>query len=221
MKRTPDISGQTFGDLLCIRFKGKNERGAFLYLCRCACGNDTLAMKTDLVSGKKKSCGCGQGKRSHGLSRENGRKRPLHSVWIAMRQRCMNPGDRNFKRYGGRGIRVCPQWNEYKAFHEWAMANGYKVGLTIERINNDGNYCPDNCTWIPQSRQPRNSNGVQFLVYDGQSRTYGEWGKIYGIDRTTLKDRIKRGWNIQSALLSRAYRGNRYYGEKNSFKKGI
>lgn len=216
MERTPSISGQTFGDLQCIRLEGRNERGSFMYLCRCACGKKTIARKADLVAGKTKSCGCGQGKRSHGLSRQNGRKRPLYSVWIGMRQRCENPEDRNFKRYGGRGILICDEWDDFQVFYNWAMTHGYERGLTIERKDNNGDYCPDNCIWIPLNMQTRNREVSRLLTYNGQTLTFGEWGRIYGIDRTTLEGRIKRGGDILTAFTRKTDKGKRYHGENNA-----
>ena len=211
MTKIQDISGQRFGNLLCIHQTGKGKWGEILYLCQCACGQKCLAAKSDLTQGKKKSCGCGQGKKSHGLSRENGKQTLLHRVWMSMLHRCNNPKSQSYKYYGHKGISVCDEWDSYENFYKWAIQNGYRKGLTIERIDNDGDYCLENCKWIPQSEQARNSKGVRFLTYKGQTKTYGEWEKVYGINRRTLEDRIKRGWNIQAALLSRPDKGNRYY----------
>jgi len=201
--RTPDISGRIFGDLHCIELKTTSSKGELLYLCLCKCGNEVLARKSDLVSGKKKSCGCKQGQRSHGLSRENGKASRLHSVWVGIRQRCNNPKSDSYFRYGGRGIKICQEWNDYKNFYNWAMSHGYQKGLTIERIDNDGDYCPENCTWIPQGKQMQNIQKSRFASYSGKTQTIGKWARDLGIDRGTLSKEIRSGLTIADVIAKR------------------
>ena len=117
-----------------------------------------------------------------------------------MKQRCLNPKSQSYDSYGGRGILICDEWMDYKPFHRWALSNGYKKGLTIERINNDAGYSPDNCTWIPQAEQSYNKTNSAFLEYNGISKTFGEWQNIFGINRRTIQSRIELGWSAHEAL---------------------
>jgi len=114
-------------------------------LCRCDCGKEKIIVLSNIIKGKSKTCGCMQGMSTHKLSEHR-----LYDTWTNMKQRCLNPKNKKYNSYGGRGIKICNEWlNDFMNFYNWAMANGYKKGLTIDRINNDGNYEPLNCQWIP------------------------------------------------------------------------
>jgi hypothetical protein len=201
MRKALNLTGQTFGRLMVLD-RVPTERGASLWRCECTCGQISRKHGGDLLRGRVRSCGCKQGSRSHGLSRRNGRKTPLYAVWIGMKQRCTNSNSQSYARYGGRGITVCEEWRDFAAFHAWATANGYKKGLTIERKDNDGDYEPSNCTWIPRGQQVNNRCTSRRLTFNGVTKTVGEWANAYALDRKTLGDRIKRGWPIERALTS-------------------
>jgi len=142
-----------------------------------------------------------RGHYTHGLSKiEKGRPSPLHHVWTQIRQRCRNPKDKGFKDYGGRGIGFYPPWDDFKVFHQWAISSGYAPGLTIERINNDGNYEPSNCKWIPINQQRRNNRRVIKITYQGRSQILSDWAKELGIKVTTLYARIKKGYPLEKAF---------------------
>jgi hypothetical protein len=117
-----------------------------------------------------------------------------------MLDRCRNKNNHAYDRYGGRGINVCEEWYDYKKFYEWANAHGYCEGLTIERKDNNGNYCPENCAWIPQEKQPTNTGRVILLEMDGESHTLKEWSDILGIKKDTIRGRLRSGMNIKTAL---------------------
>jgi len=200
MSKYRDLTGQKFGRLTVIA-KSKTENGRSAWLCNCDCGRQSKVQSFDLINGKTKSCGCLQGKRSHGLSRgDNGKHMPLYKVWVQMRQRCLNANNVNFKNYGGRGIKIYKEWESYKNFYDWAITSGYEKGLTIERINNDGNYDPANCTWIPQSKQPDNLRSNRYITFNGANWTLRKWGRITGINARTIGCRIDRGWSTERAL---------------------
>jgi len=193
-----DITGQTFNRLTAIECVGRRCKAA-LWRCRCACGNETMVDGHKLRSGKTKSCGClviemsKQANTVHGGA-PSGNPTRLYRIWTGMLNRCRNPNVESFPRYGGRGIAVCAEWHSFKPFRDWAAANGYRDDLSIERRNNDGNYEPDNCTWIPPSNQSRNrrmaravirSDGKQFsLVIEAARET--------GTTTTNIAAAIKR-----------------------------
>lgn len=121
----------------------------------------------------------------------------LYGVWCAMKHRCSNP---KFKDYYGRGIRVCEEWQIFKPFEEWSKANGYREGLSIDRIDNDGNYCPENCRWTDKITQENNRRNNIQLEYKGEIKTISEWSRICGIKPWTINQRIRVGWSVEDAL---------------------
>lgn len=200
MNRHIDLTGQKFGRLTVIK-ETRDKKGWLVWLCQCECGNLTKVPASALIRGRTKSCGCGKGRFTHGLSRgANGKHSPLYKIWIQMRQRCYNPKNKSYKDYGGRGITICEEWDNYEAFHNWAIANGYKRGLTIERINNNDSYSPSNCKWVPQSMQLKNIRNNRYITFNGITKTLADWGRITGINPRTISSRIDNGWPIEKAL---------------------
>ena len=165
-------SGDKFGRLTVIKATDKRLNRCVVYECLCDCGNTVYTTKTRLVKGFVKSCGCLQKERAsesnktHGLSHTK-----LFYIWQDMRKRCFNKNHHAYNYYGGRGITVCNEWdNCFLSFYEWAISNGYREGLSIDRINNNGNYCPKNCRWVTMKEQSKkvakyNINGEFIEVY--------------------------------------------------------
>ena len=132
----------------------------------------------------------------HGL-----RQTSIYTIWRAMRQRCSNPHCINYKPYGGKGIEVCDEWQNPKTFAEWAFANGYSDSLTLDRIDVNKGYAPDNCRWVSQKEQQNNKTTNIRYEYLGEAHTLGEWADITGIKSATLWARIKvQGWSVKDAL---------------------
>ena len=175
MSNLKDITGQRFGRLVVIERKGTTQFGQSKWLCLCDCGNTTIANSSNLRSGNKKSCGCLR--KSNCVKMGKARKKEhrdskLFVVWRSMKQRCLNPKSKAYVHYGGRGITVCDEWkNSYEVFYKWAMANGYDENAprgqcTIDRIDNDKGYSPDNCRWTTMVVQNNNQRSKKGGNYD-------------------------------------------------------
>lgn len=128
----------------------------------------------------------------------------LYRIWVNMKTRCYNENDPHFERYGGRGISICDEWrNDFLTFHEWSMSNGYEEHLTIDRIDNNGNYSPVNCRWSTIQEQNVNKRNVRFITYDGKTQTIPQWTKELGLGKETIRQRLKRGWSEKEAIEGR------------------
>lgn len=194
-----DLTGKQFGHLTVLKEVGKNKHGKYLWLCKCDCGKETIVPGNDLKrkKGSISSCGCRKGRHSHGLS-----KTPIYLVWRAMLQRCENPNNKDYKDYGGRGIKVYNEWHDVNVFYTWAINNGYQEHLTINRIDNDGNYEPTNCNWVTRKEQANNRRGNVVISYNGETHTQTEWLEILGISKNTYKDRLSRNWSKENAIFT-------------------
>ena len=207
--RKIDLTGKRFGRLTVIEEAGRDKFHRTMWKCRCDCGNEKVIPYENLAKGDTRSCGC----LAHDLTVERnlkhgdsfrGKKERLYGIYNNMKTRCYTKTDSHYERWGGRGIKMCDEWlNSYEAFKEWAINNGYKEDLTIERIDNDGNYCPENCKWISHKEQARNKRNNHFLTYNGERKCLGEWCEIYNIPRTTLWNRVARGWTPEECLFGR------------------
>lgn len=195
MTRLIDITGQTFGRLTVLERAGSRDRKA-LWRCRCSCGQDAIVIGKLLRSGHTKSCGCWRSdnwfiqKQTHGESYTR-----LHRIWRGMKTRCGNSHCAAFPRYGGRGICICPEWHQFEPFRDWARANGYADHLSIDRIDNDGDYAPGNCRWTTEGQQGRNQPQNRAVVRsDGRRFNYvTDAAQESGTTTSRIASAIKRG----------------------------
>lgn len=136
------------------------------------------------------------------FTRHGKRRTRLYNIWCCMKKRCYNKNYTYYHNYGGRGIKVCEEWlNDFQAFYDWSMSHGYSDDLTIDRKDNDGDYCPDNCRWVNRKSQNRNSRNCHYLEYNGETHTITEWSEITGIPMKIIHLRITRlKWSVERAL---------------------
>ena len=183
--------------------KGTKHKREY-YLCSCDCGKTNIVEKSHLKSGIVQSCGCLREERLVNACKKHGMKHTrIYDMWANIKSRCFNEKDPCFKHYGGRGISMCKEWeNDFTAFYNWAMDNGYKDSLSIDRINNNGNYNPSNCRFATKIEQGRNRRTNRLITYKGKTHCISEWAEMLGINQSTLYYRFRRGWTPEAALNS-------------------
>lgn len=187
-RKKEDLTGRKFGNLTVVEWKGGDK-----WLCKCDCGNVKIVYSGHLKDGHIKSCGCLKNK-------YNAKNKRLLNIWKQMISRCDSGKRRDSKYYHDKGITVCPEWRDYKRFEEWALANGYADNLTIDRIDENGNYEPSNCQWITLGEQQRKKSGNNWVEYNGKRKIIADWAREYGINRATLESRLEMGYTFEEAL---------------------
>ena len=199
-----DLTGQKFGRLTVTGYSHTTNRKSF-WRCVCECGNTTIVYGESLKKGHTQSCGCLQREITRRRVLKHGQRHSrLYRIWCDMKTRCYSPNRKIFKYYGGRGIIVCDEWkNDFQTFYDWATANGYHDDLTIDRIDVNGNYCPENCRWITMKEQCNNRTSNHLLTYNGRTMTIAEWSEETNISSRTIEQRLNRhGWSVDRALTT-------------------
>lgn len=193
-----DLTGQRFGRLVVLERYGSGPNGSALWLCQCDCGNLSIVLGSQLRGGRTKSCGCLRSisRLTHGQINT-----PLYKSWAHMKERCNNPNSKNYNDYGGRGITICDEWNDFIPFMEWALKNGYKEGLTIERNDVNGNYCPENCSWANRKEQANNRRSNIIITYFGETHTLMQWCEILNLPYILILERMRNyNWDFWRAI---------------------
>lgn len=201
-----DLTGKTFGYWTVISRTVNSKEGRSMWMCRCKCGTERAVRGYNLRNGTSKSCGCLSAEMTKERSTTHGMTGTrLYKIWGQMIQRTTNKNDPWYSYYGGRGIVVCEEWrNSFEPFKAWAVENGYKDNLTLDRRNNEEGYSPENCRWVTRAVQEENTRRTHFLTYKGKTKSITEWAKATGIKRSVLYDRInKMGWDIERALTTK------------------
>lgn len=207
-----DLSGQRFGRLTVtdtfIKIKRKPSGSRTRWLCKCECGNEIYIDQDHLVGEKTQSCGC---YRKEVTSKEHAKHHKtdtrLYNVWCSMKARCYCKTNRCYSLYGGRGIKICDEWlHDFDAFYNWSIKNGYDENairgrFTIERIDVNKGYCPENCTWISQSLQAKNRRNTIMIEYNNEVRPLSAWCEIFNTPYTTAYHRYKRGVSLSALFV--------------------
>lgn len=193
--------GDIYGQLTIIGDKGIVNGNRHVQV-RCDCGNESETRLAYLRSGNKKSCGCMWRKVIKERNTKHGDSNSLlYRVYSGMKERCFSKNHKSYRNYGGRGITVCEEWKDsYDSFKDWALSNGYKEKLTLDRVDNNGNYSPENCRWTTYSEQNRNTRTTVKITVDGETKSLSDWCEINGINYNTAHTRIARGWNPAEAV---------------------
>ena len=210
MSKFIDITGQKFGRLTVkkIAYRKRTKRGKIniYWECSCDCGNICAVKPDDLKSGHTKSCGClreefyakqGEKNRTHGM-----RHTPEYNTHQLMKRRCYEKTNEHYKYYGSRGIKVCDRWLEsFENFYE-DMGPKPSKKHSLDRIDNDGDYCPENCKWSTHTQQTNNTRKNVFVEIDGIQKTLVQWSDFFKIDYGVVRMRIHRGWSVHKALTT-------------------
>lgn len=199
MEDNESMIGKRFGRLVVVSKAVDGTPSNTMWTCACDCGRTKTIREFHLRKGHTQSCGCLRkdiasvtainNSTTHGL-----RKTRLYRLWLHIKERCNNPNCAAFNNYGGRGIRVCDEWTKsFQAFYDWAHANGYRDDLTIDRIDTNGDYCPDNCRWASMKEQANNTRANALITFNGETHTMSEWANIIGINYSTIRSRRRAG----------------------------
>lgn len=218
IKNTKDLTGQKFGKWTVIKRVDLDSKRV-KYLCRCECGNESVVIGTTLSSGQSTKCRkCGYATSKHGTHKKSNTR--LYNIWGNMNRRCSRKTATGYEYYGERGIKVCAEWkNDFLNFYNWAINNGYQEDLTIDRIDVNGNYSPENCRWVSRAEQSINKRNNRRITFNGETKTIKEWSDDTGLSQDVISRRLNRyNWSVERALtepLNTDFARNRVYNEKN------
>ena len=199
-----DLTGQKFGRLTVRELFGRNKHHQIIWNCVCDCGNTKKVNGGPLRSGVIKSCGCYNREQSKKANTTHGQLKnrsmsSIYNCWHGMIQRCTNPKCKTYKHYGGRGIKVCERWYKFENFYE--DMGERPPGMTLDRKDNDGDYCKENCRWITQEEQRNNMRSNVWIEHNGERKTRTQWARSLNINVSTLRARLNSpNWSIGRAL---------------------
>lgn len=216
MSKLVDRTGERYGRLVVLErapdFICSSGRKLVMWKCKCDCGNITNVSANSLRGNLTMSCGCWnyiQQKNCdikhhiHKDKSKNAQYGKLYNIYQSMKKRCYNKKNHNYIHYGARGIGMCDKWkNSYIEFKKWALSNGYSEELSIDRIDVNKGYCPENCRWATNKQQQNNKTNNKYITFNGITHTQQEWAEITGISRYTIYKRLKRNWSIEKTLIT-------------------
>lgn len=212
MPKLIDLTGKRFGRLVVLEKAGRrvseNGNATIMWKCKCDCGNVVEIRGASLRNGNTRSCGCFiEEKRSEFHKTHGDSYSKIYNIWRRMKDRCYNPNNNRYHRYGGRGITVCDEWlNDYNAFKKWAFENGFvenssRKECSLDRIDSNGNYCPENCRWVNSFIQSNNKVDTIYLTYKDETHSLTEWSLLLNMSRGTLYNRLYLyKWPLEKAF---------------------
>lgn len=193
------LIGKKFNMLTIISHKKKGKNNNNYFVCKCDCGKTTEIRASHILNDNQLSCGCIRIKYEDS---KIGTK--LYDTWNRMMHRCYDVKNHKYPRYGARGIKICDEWkNNYDNFYKWSIENGFQLGLSIDRINNNGNYEPSNCRWATRKQQMNNTSRNSYLTFNNQTHTLAEWSDLLGIKYGTICSRIHRRKSVSEVLTKK------------------
>ncbi len=197
-----DLTGKKFNRWTVLKRVENDKYNNPQYLCKCECGTVKIIRGYALKKGASKSCGCLIRETSkinhtlHGLTNTR-----IFNIWHGLKNRCFLKTNKDFKNYGARGIKVCDEWkNNFMFFYSWAMANGYKDNLTIDRIDVNGDYCPKNCRWVDRKTQANNRRSTKKITYKNNTYSITQWARVFRIKKSSLFYRLNKGTPFEKAI---------------------
>lgn len=220
--KVKDLTGQRFGRLIVLARAENDRHNKSQWLCQCDCGNQKTVNGQSLTRGLTMSCGCLNREISSRKGAQNtqyahgGHATRLYHVWHGMKSRCLNKSGKDYPRYGGRGITICDEWRgSFVAFRDWALANGYRDDLSIDRKDNDGPYAPWNCQWTTTVQQANNRRCTVEISVNGETLPLADWARKLGVSLGTLYCRYRKGWTPEEIVNGRPPKYNQHMkGEK-------
>lgn len=209
-RRLDVLTGRRFGRLAVGARAANDRQGKPMWHCLCDCGSQTIVRSIALRNGSSQSCGCLARELTRTRSITHGRTSTREwETWHRMKQRCYDPGIDGYMRYGGRGIQVCDRWRDSFEIFYSDMGDRPGPGYSIERVNNDGDYCPENCKWATAGEQARNRSTTVMITAEGRTMTAAEWARELNMSQTTISERISRGWTPARAVSEPVIRKQR------------
>ena len=202
-----NIIGKKFNMLTCI--KKDEEKDKRYYIFKCDCGNEKSIILCNVTGGYSKSCGCLKLKGNN--LKHGGKGTRLYNIWKSIRERCNNPKTNRSKNYFEKNIKICSEWDDFSVFKKWALENGYKDNLTIDRKDNKKGYSQENCRWATYEEQANNKTNNKKLTFNGETKTYAEWEKYLGLTRGIISSRVKKGWKIEDILSNKNFTKEKRY----------
>lgn len=214
------LPGDRYGRLTIIKEVEPTSTNVRRFLCKCDCGNETIVRMCHLRSTNKPtvSCGCYGKEKAQVIGLKHGYARgkkyeKLYRIWGRMKERCYNPHSDHYYLYGGRGIVVCDDWkNDFLSFRNWALSHGYVEGLSIDRINGNGNYEPDNCRWATKIEQQNNLRTNVNITYKNETHSIAAWSRLIGVHEETIRQRYRKGLPLEQVFFN---------GNLRHFNKGV
>ena len=205
VSKLKDMTGKKFNKLTVISRAENSNTGQARWNCKCECGNVIAVDGFALRIGNTRSCGCLKKEITTKRNTTHGKsKTRIYRIYTHLKERCYSKNDKRYDDYGGRGIKVCDEWlHDFMSFYNWSMDNGYTDDLSLDRIDVNNDYCPENCRWVTIKIQENNRRNNHILTYNGETKTLSQWSEITGIRSQTILRRIKLGWNTHDALTTK------------------